>query len=150
VLSTACRESDLRSCEDHADNSLLFPRQYLDYFGIDGQDAGGGVGTTTAIIFGIVCHLFSPTVRVADPVRQYAIGIAECFLAECCIDDIMQAVSLRLLLQGQSPILLAAKEEWYICLSLLYRALAYHHIQSIGGFIVLVGRSSGQSSERLP
>ncbi|KAF5363898.1 hypothetical protein D9756_000210 [Leucocoprinus leucothites] len=27
--------------------------QYLDYFGIDGADAGGGVGTTTAIIFGM-------------------------------------------------------------------------------------------------
>jgi hypothetical protein len=32
-------------------------RQYLDYFKIDGQDAGGGVGTTTAIIFGIVSNL---------------------------------------------------------------------------------------------
>lgn len=29
-------------------------RQYLDYFHIGGADAGGGVGTTTAIIFGIV------------------------------------------------------------------------------------------------
>ncbi|KAJ3868996.1 general substrate transporter [Lentinula edodes] len=28
--------------------------QYLDYFGISGADAGGGVGTATALIFGIV------------------------------------------------------------------------------------------------
>jgi len=35
------------------DNQILC-RQYLDFFGIDGSDAGGGVGTTTAIIFGMV------------------------------------------------------------------------------------------------
>lgn len=34
-----------------ADGSI---RQYLDYFNIDGKDAGGGVGTVTALIFGIV------------------------------------------------------------------------------------------------
>ncbi|PFH51320.1 hypothetical protein AMATHDRAFT_59397 [Amanita thiersii Skay4041] len=31
--------------------------QYLDYFGIDGLDSGGGVGTVTAIIFGIKYNL---------------------------------------------------------------------------------------------
>lgn len=47
---------DLDLCNICVPNSLLLLRQYLQYFGIDGQDAGGGVGTTTAIIFGIVCH----------------------------------------------------------------------------------------------
>lgn len=73
----ACREFDSDLRETYVTNSLLLSRQYLQYFGIDGQDAGGGVGTTTAIIFGIVCHSSYPTICVIDPVRQYAIGIVE-------------------------------------------------------------------------
>ncbi|KAF8969396.1 general substrate transporter [Flammula alnicola] len=44
--------------------------QYLDYFGIDGQDAGGGVGTTTAIIFGIYSIGSIAGVLVAGPVTD--------------------------------------------------------------------------------
>jgi hypothetical protein len=32
----------------------LFLRPYLSYFDLDGQDGGGGVGTTTGLIFGMV------------------------------------------------------------------------------------------------
>ena len=45
------------------EDSLLFTHvhlsisQYLQYFHIDSADSGGGVGTVTAIIFGIVSSL---------------------------------------------------------------------------------------------
>ncbi|KAF7352477.1 Lactose permease [Mycena venus] len=45
--------------------------QYLDYFGISGQDAGGGVGSTTAIIFGIYSIGSIVAVPVAGPVTDY-------------------------------------------------------------------------------
>lgn len=32
-------------------------RPYLSYFGLEGQGGGGGVGTTTALIFAMVSHL---------------------------------------------------------------------------------------------
>lgn len=44
--------------------------QYLDYFGIDGKDAGGGVGTVTAIIFGIYSIGSIVGVVVAGPVSD--------------------------------------------------------------------------------
>ncbi|KAJ8698597.1 hypothetical protein PTI98_005290 [Pleurotus ostreatus] len=44
--------------------------QYLDFFGIDGQDAGGGVGTTTAIIFGIYSIGSIAAVMLAGPVTD--------------------------------------------------------------------------------
>ncbi|CAA7260104.1 unnamed protein product [Cyclocybe aegerita] len=44
--------------------------QYLDYFGIDGKDAGGGVGTTTAIIFGIYSIGSIAGVLIAGPVTD--------------------------------------------------------------------------------
>lgn len=38
--------------------SLLdFYSQYLHYFNLDGENAGGGVGTPSALIFGIVSNL---------------------------------------------------------------------------------------------
>jgi len=44
--------------------------QYLDYFGISGQDAGGGVGSTTALIFGIYSIGSIVAVPVAGPVTD--------------------------------------------------------------------------------
>ncbi|KAJ7094443.1 general substrate transporter [Mycena belliarum] len=44
--------------------------QYLDYFGITGQDAGGGVGSTTAIIFGIYSIGSIVAVPVAGPIAD--------------------------------------------------------------------------------
>ncbi|KAF8806340.1 general substrate transporter [Phlegmacium glaucopus] len=44
--------------------------QYLQYFNIDGQDAGGGVGTTTAIIFGIYSIGGLVGVVIAGPVTD--------------------------------------------------------------------------------
>ncbi|KAJ7855853.1 general substrate transporter [Mycena leptocephala] len=45
-------------------------QQYLDYFGIDGKDAGGGVGSKTAIIFGIYSIGSIVAVPVAGPVTD--------------------------------------------------------------------------------
>lgn len=57
VLLMECR----MSISSQSDASYNQPyRQYLDYFGITGQDAGGGVGTSTAIIFGIVSYFYVP------------------------------------------------------------------------------------------
>ncbi|KAF7290931.1 MFS domain-containing protein [Mycena chlorophos] len=44
--------------------------QYLDYFGISGTDAGGGVGTTTAIIFGIYSIGSIVAVPIAGPITD--------------------------------------------------------------------------------
>ncbi|KAG6850900.1 hypothetical protein H0H93_006726 [Arthromyces matolae] len=44
--------------------------QYLDYFGITGLDAGGGVGTKTAIIFGIYSIGSIVGVAIAGPVAD--------------------------------------------------------------------------------
>lgn len=44
--------------------------QYLDFFGIDGSDAGGGVGTTTAIIFGMYSIGNIAGVVIAGPVTD--------------------------------------------------------------------------------
>lgn len=38
-------------------HAYLSISQYLEYFNIDSADSGGGVGTVTAIIFGIVSAL---------------------------------------------------------------------------------------------
>lgn len=46
-------------------------QQYLSYFGIDGQDAGGGVGTVTAIIFGIYSIGSIVGVALAGPTTDY-------------------------------------------------------------------------------
>lgn len=49
-------------------------RQYLDYFGINSQDSGGGVGTTTAIIFAIVCtQAISPSTANIDQRMPYKV-----------------------------------------------------------------------------
>ncbi|KAJ7670223.1 general substrate transporter [Mycena rosella] len=42
--------------------------QYLSYFGLDGQDSGGGVGTTTALIFGMYTIGICLAVLFAGPV----------------------------------------------------------------------------------
>ncbi|KAF9498653.1 general substrate transporter [Pleurotus eryngii] len=57
------------------DGSGMYPnfqgdQTYLDFFGIDGQDAGGGVGTTTAIIFGIYSIGSIAAVMLAGPVTD--------------------------------------------------------------------------------
>ncbi|KAJ7498564.1 general substrate transporter [Mycena latifolia] len=44
--------------------------QYLDYFHITGQDAGGGIGSTTAIIFGIYSIGSIVAVPVAGPITD--------------------------------------------------------------------------------
>jgi sugar porter (SP) family MFS transporter len=44
--------------------------QYLAYFGITGQDSGGGVGSTTAIIFGIYSIGSIVAVPIAGPVTD--------------------------------------------------------------------------------
>ncbi|KAJ7682444.1 general substrate transporter [Mycena polygramma] len=44
--------------------------QYLNYFGITGKDAGGGVGSTTAIIFGIYSIGSIVAVPVAGPITD--------------------------------------------------------------------------------
>ncbi|CAK5275326.1 unnamed protein product [Mycena citricolor] len=46
-------------------------QQYLDYFKITGKDAGGGVGSTTALIFGIYSIGSIVAVPVAGPVTDY-------------------------------------------------------------------------------
>ncbi|KAF9450633.1 hypothetical protein P691DRAFT_700780 [Macrolepiota fuliginosa MF-IS2] len=45
-------------------------KQYLDFFGIDGEDAGGGVGTTTAIIFGMYSIGSIVAVAIAGPIAD--------------------------------------------------------------------------------
>ncbi|KAJ7129330.1 general substrate transporter [Mycena epipterygia] len=45
-------------------------QQYLDYFGISGQDSGGGVGSTTALIFGIYSIGSIVAVPVAGPLAD--------------------------------------------------------------------------------
>ncbi|KAF8897789.1 general substrate transporter [Infundibulicybe gibba] len=45
-------------------------QQYLDFFGIDGSDAGGGVGTVTAIIFGIYSIGSIVGVVIAGPIAD--------------------------------------------------------------------------------
>ncbi|KAJ3982052.1 general substrate transporter, partial [Lentinula detonsa] len=49
--------------------------QYLNYFGISGTDAGGGVGTATALIFGIVTAVGSIVgVLLAGPLTDGRLG----------------------------------------------------------------------------
>ncbi|PPQ71097.1 hypothetical protein CVT24_009848 [Panaeolus cyanescens] len=56
--------------------------QYLTFFGISGLDAGGGVGSTTAIIFGIVTTSSFPVTSWPHRTSQYSIGsIAGVFIA---------------------------------------------------------------------
>lgn len=55
--------------------SLDLHSQYLHYFNLDGENAGGGVGTPSALIFGIVStqSLFAESDFPMTPV-QYSIG----------------------------------------------------------------------------
>lgn len=57
-------------------HAYLSISQYLEYFNIDSADSGGGVGTVTAIIFGIVSALKYGTEFSCEALTkiQYSIG----------------------------------------------------------------------------
>ncbi|KAF9006626.1 general substrate transporter [Cyathus striatus] len=143
--------------------------QYLNYFGIDGQDAGGGVGTTTAIIFGIVSHKIIAGVVVAGPTADRFGRRGGMFLGSVIIIIgavvITVAKNITYLLGGRfvlgfgvaitttaapSYVVEMSPPQWRGRLTGLYNTFYYSGSILCTGITVATGRSSGTLSFRAP
>ncbi|KAF8915262.1 general substrate transporter [Mucidula mucida] len=71
ILTVAFMGSVANGFDGQVMSAVNGMQQYLDYFKIDGKDAGGGVGTVTALIFGIYSIGQIVGVAVAGPVTDF-------------------------------------------------------------------------------
>ncbi|KAL0949206.1 hypothetical protein HGRIS_009284 [Hohenbuehelia grisea] len=144
-------------------------QQYLDFFGIDGADAGGGVGTTTAIIFGIYSIGSIAAVLIAGPVTDRFGRRGGMFLGSIIIIigaiAITTAKNVSYLLGGRfalgfgvaitttaapSYVVEMSPPQWRGRLTGLYNTFYYSGSILCTGISVATGRINGTASWRVP
>ncbi|KXN92315.1 Lactose permease [Leucoagaricus sp. SymC.cos] len=144
-------------------------KQYLDYFGIDGEDAGGGVGTTTAIIFGMYSIGSIVGVVIAGPItdalgRRGGMSIGG-FIIIIGAAVISAAKNVHYLLAGRfvlgfgvaisttaapSYVVEMSPPQWRGRLTGLYNTFYYSGSILCTGITVASGRNQSTLSWRLP
>ncbi|KAF5333204.1 hypothetical protein D9611_002530 [Ephemerocybe angulata] len=143
--------------------------QYLNYFGINGQDAGGGVGTTTAIIFAIYNIGMIAGVVFAGPIADRFGRRGGMFLGGLIIIAgaivVTLAKGIPYLLGGRftlgfgvaitttaapAYVVEMSPPQWRGRLTGLYNTFYYSGSILCTGVTVATGRNSGTLSWRLP
>ncbi|KAJ3516285.1 hypothetical protein NLJ89_g1216 [Agrocybe chaxingu] len=143
--------------------------QYLDYFSIDGKDAGGGVGTTTALIFGIYSIGSIAGVLIAGPVTDkfgrrggMALGSA-IIIAGAIVVTVAKDVSYLLggrfflgfgvaITTTAAPayVVEMSPPQWRGRLTGLYNTFYYSGSILCTGITIATGRINGAASWRIP
>ncbi|TEB35759.1 general substrate transporter [Coprinellus micaceus] len=144
-------------------------QQYLDYFGIDSQDSGGGVGTRTAIIFaiyniGMICGVFFAGPTTDRLGRRGGMFIGALIIIAGAI-VVTVAKNTGYLLGGRFTLGLGvaitttaapayvvemSPPQWRGRLTGLYNTFYYSGSILCTGITVATGRNSGTLSWRLP
>ncbi|KAF7776647.1 hypothetical protein Agabi119p4_5040 [Agaricus bisporus var. burnettii] len=169
ILSVAFMGSLTNGFDGSVMSAINGMSQYLQYFGIDGQDAGGGVGTTTAIIFGIYAIGSIAAAFIAGPItdtfgRKGGMSIGG-FIVVIGAIVVTTARDVKYLLGGRfvlgfgvsiaataSPayVVEMSPPQWRGRLTGLYNSFYYAGSMLCTGITVATTRSSSTLSWRLP